>query len=319
LRMMAGAGAGCVEVLLRDFSRRPVMHHWVILAARWFMALKGMPGDRLAHCAWVADIELMLDGCRGCWTYKLLHTMSLLGVIDGPSVFDQSGRVMLDMHNIMMLQLPPKCIRVALQRTMDMRWNVVAGQLDPRAAPSIGIEMCTHAAWVLGTADGNTNCRHRPKHLKLCVSFVVLQCLARLRLGLHGLQIRLGRLKRERVPRPDRLCRLCSAQGAPFVGHCQGVASVEDVKHFVLECPAYRHIRSRYRDVFGDSDAMCSDMLAIFDCDHQDQLAHAVYTMTKFRDQCLLSPQGTAISVGALQSVVEEDVELVRRGSVECL
>jgi hypothetical protein len=70
---------------------------------------------------------------------------------------------------------------------------------------------------------------------------------------------------------------------------------------------------------YGDSDAVCSDMLAIFDCGHQDKLAHAVYTMTKFRDQCLLSPQGAAISVGALQSVVEEDVELVRRGSVECL
>jgi hypothetical protein len=29
------AGNGCIEVLLRDFSRCPVMHQWVVLAARW--------------------------------------------------------------------------------------------------------------------------------------------------------------------------------------------------------------------------------------------------------------------------------------------
>jgi hypothetical protein len=48
-----------------------------------------------------------------------------------------------------------------------------------------------------------------PKHLKLCVSFVVLQCLARLRLGWHQLQIRNIRIKKARacMPRNQRLCR----------------------------------------------------------------------------------------------------------------
>jgi hypothetical protein len=100
LRMMAGAGNGSIEVLLRDFNRSPIMHHWVILAARWFMTLKGMPPDRLAHCAWIADIELMLAGCRECWTYRLSHTMSRLGVIDGPPVFDQTGRVLLTARKV---------------------------------------------------------------------------------------------------------------------------------------------------------------------------------------------------------------------------
>ena len=56
------------------------------------MALQCMSNDRLARCAWVADIELMLDGCRDCWTYKLLHTMSLLGVVDGSTIWDLAGR-----------------------------------------------------------------------------------------------------------------------------------------------------------------------------------------------------------------------------------
>jgi Reverse transcriptase (RNA-dependent DNA polymerase) len=311
LRIMAGAGNGCVEVLLRDFNRRPILHHWVILAARWFMALQSMPHDRLAHCAWVGDIELVLEGCRVCWTYKLLHTMSVLGVIDRSSVFDHSGRVLLDRQGIMGLQLPPASIKVALQRTMDMRWAGLVQQ-NPRTSPSVGIEMCTHAAWVLGNGEGGV-CRGRSKHLKLCVSFVVLQCLARLRLGLHGLQIRLGRISHNRVPRVDRLCRLCSAVGAPFLGQRLGGACVEDLKHFVLECPAYGHIRSRYTDVFGVAPDVCSDMLAIFDCDRQDHLAHAVYTMTLFRDECLSClQQDVAINVDALQLAVEHDVELLR-------
>jgi hypothetical protein len=37
LRTMAGVGECCIEVLMRDFHRRPFMHHW--LAARWFMTL----------------------------------------------------------------------------------------------------------------------------------------------------------------------------------------------------------------------------------------------------------------------------------------
>jgi hypothetical protein len=73
LRSMAGVEKCCIEVLMQDFKRRPIMHHWVLLAARWLMALNCMSVDRLAHCAWVADIDLMLDKCRECWTYKLLH------------------------------------------------------------------------------------------------------------------------------------------------------------------------------------------------------------------------------------------------------
>jgi hypothetical protein len=54
-------------------------------------------------------------------------------------------------------------------------------------------------------------------------------------------------------------------------------------------------------------------MLAIFDCDRQDQLAHAVYTMTLFRDECLSClQQDVASNVDALQLAVEHDVELLR-------
>ena len=151
-----------------------------------------------------------------------------------------------------------------------------------------------------------------PKHLKLCVSFVVLQCLARLRLGWHDLQIRRGRLHSPQTDRHKRLCRLCSVDHAAFHAQRTGPVCVEDLKHFVLDCPAYKHVRLRYCDVFGSATAARTDMCEIFDCDHQDQLAHAVYTMTKFREHCLSLPVGTDVHVENVQQAVEEDVELVR-------
>jgi exonuclease III len=303
LRRMAGIGDGCIEVLLRDFNRTPVMHHWVLLAARWFMTLKYMSCDRLAHCAWVGDIELMLEGCQDCWTYKLLHTMTLLGVIER-NMWDPK-RAQRSKHDIMSLQLLPKSIKLSLAKRMALRWATL--HADPRVAPSARIEMCTHAAWVLKMQEGSCEV---PKHLKLCSSFVVQQCLARLRLGGHDLQIRLGRMKKRssRVPRCERLCRLCSTAGAAFHAQRAGAACVEDLRHFLLDCPAYQHVRLRYRDVFGNA----TTTLSIFDCSHQDQLAQAAYTMTKFREQCLLAPQGSNFQLEVAQQAVEDDVELVR-------
>jgi exonuclease III len=316
LRTMAGVGDCCIEVLMRDFNRRPIMHHWVLLAARWFTTLKCMSGDRLAHCAWVADIDLMLAGCCMCWTYQLLDTMSSLGVLSR-TAWDHRVNSVIDRQCIMHLQLVPKAIKLALHGKMASRWVAMLG--DPRVAPSKGIEMCTHAAWVLKFQEG-VDCTV-PKHLKLCASFVVLQCLARLRLGWHQLRVRSDRIKKAtaRLPRDQRLCRLCSTEGAGFYAQRVGVGCVEDVRHFLLECPAYQHLRAKYSCVFGNTIAgstaqndVQSRLMSIFDCDQQDQLAHVVYTMTVFRNHCLSLPYGSHIVVNHAQQIVEEDVELIR-------
>jgi hypothetical protein len=42
LRHLAQIGKVCVDVLLRDMHRAPVMHHWVVLAVRWWNTLVQM-------------------------------------------------------------------------------------------------------------------------------------------------------------------------------------------------------------------------------------------------------------------------------------
>ena len=63
------------------------MHHWVVLAARWWAKMRALAerGEhaRLAYNVWVDDIRLTLRGCTHSWTYFLLHTMEQLGVVSG--------------------------------------------------------------------------------------------------------------------------------------------------------------------------------------------------------------------------------------------
>jgi hypothetical protein len=121
----------------------------------------------------------------------MLHTMSLLGVLSRNS-WDHRANSVVDRHSIMHLQLVPKAIKLALHDQMASRWAQadVLGR-DPRVAAYVGIEMCTHAAWVLKFQEGGCTV---PKHLQLCVAFAVLQCLARLRrLGWHQLRVRSDR------------------------------------------------------------------------------------------------------------------------------
>jgi hypothetical protein len=52
--------------------------------------------------------------------YKLLCTMSYLGVTDGLSVLDHTGKLPLHERCIILLMLLSKCIRVSLQRSHRM-------------------------------------------------------------------------------------------------------------------------------------------------------------------------------------------------------
>lgn len=264
LRMLTGVGPKtCTTVLLRDTHRSPVMHHWVVLAARWWTKLVEMdPGvSRLARSAWLSDIALMRGSETGgrlyqqCWTYKLLSALQGLGVISasawGPSV------------DLTQLRFDEACVRRCLSRWLNRSWQRVVQrsdgtavpvvQQDPRAAVSDGVLQCTHAAHVYafdGSAD-YTQRRDAPPHMRLCLSSKFLQCLTQLRLGAARLEVQMGR--RQRVPRAARVCRLCSAaSSAPalrqaVVGRTGVPACVEDERHFLLECPAYDMIRAQFR------------------------------------------------------------------------
>jgi hypothetical protein len=80
---MAGAGSGSKQqLLLYDFACSPVSHHWVAVTVRWWgtLLLECNIG-RMATRALRDDVLFMLFGCKDCWSYKLLNTLTMLGVV----------------------------------------------------------------------------------------------------------------------------------------------------------------------------------------------------------------------------------------------
>jgi hypothetical protein len=156
---------------------------------------------------------------------------------------------------------------------------------DPRRGPSHSLHLRTHTMWVHALQSSVHTRANSPGFLKLCMGRWVLWTLARYRLGGHHLN---GRL--HSIPRGTP-CALCGANSrfplewhTRMVGRCGG-DSAEDLRHFMVECPGYDHIRDRFANVFAyESGATVEEWLqGVFDGDHQGQLARCVFEMDMLR------------------------------------
>jgi hypothetical protein len=77
---------------------------------------------------------------------------------------------------------------------------------------------------------------------------------------------------------------------------------VEDLKHFLLECPAYDHLRDAHSSIFcpeGASDRYADELVSqVLGCEDQESLAVVVYQMWLYRSVLLgLSPDHTSVPV----------------------
>jgi sorting nexin-29 len=294
LRITTGSIKGiATDVVYRDMHRRPIMYHWVVLAARWWTKLSDARDDQprsLAGCVWREDVALALAGCRECWSSCFLQTMCSLQLLAGD--WRQQS---LDW--VMQQRWEESAVQAALAALFRARWRGLT-QGDPRSAPSIGIHKLTHHAWVYPLDPGfNPFSRDdAPPHIKLCLPFDVARNLAQLRIGSAHLEIEQGRKRRVSVPRADRLCRLCCGEDATLA-HRQAVLArtrtsrnVEDLKHFLLECPVYDDLRAAC-PAFPLSDAVVLDdpecVRSVFQHGEQSALAYTLYKMKVRRARLL--------------------------------
>lgn len=293
LRVMTGAGRSVsLDVLYRDLHRLPVMFHWVALAVRWWnrMSASRDSGD-LAPCAWREDVALAMAGCRDCWAYFVLHTMSALQLLEA----DWRLR---DLDWVLQRQWEEPDVTRALTALFKARWQPHLSA-DPRSAPSLGVAKCTHHAWVYPfdpDIAGFTRA-NAPAHTKLCASFAALRNLAQLRIGCAHLEVEEGR--KRQIPRPDRLCRLCSSEDATLAHRGAILArtgtsqNVEDLKHFVLECPAYDALRSHCPAFPPDLYSRLADLgllVSVFEHENQSSLARTLLKMKVHRADLLGLP-----------------------------
>jgi hypothetical protein len=310
LRDMAGVGHGVsIEVLLRDFNRKPLANRWIKLACRWWSTLADMDATRVAHMAWMSDIALMVAGCKHCWTYKLLSILTTLNILPA-ALWDPEVNHDVSADTIARLSFEEKDVVAAMDAAAASRW--LGLHPSPRDAGAEGHEKSIYAGWIMpmpaaaavdrGSASGGvanaSATLPAPPHTKLCMPFASLQCLAQFRLGWHHLESQVARQRRSqtangRVPWHQRWCRVCSIDRAPCE-HARLASGAppgaEDLRHFLLECPAYDAIRhQQHPDVFavasgiGNGDARVAAIFSAPSLVHQQQLAQCLLAMVEHR------------------------------------
>jgi hypothetical protein len=155
--------------------------------------------------------------------------------------------------------------------------------------------------------DSDVNCTDRrsaPPHMRLCMTPRYLRVLSQLRVGWARLEVVTGRWHKPPVPRAQRVCRVCMGEDSRLAWrrealtrccpgwHADGSATppVVDLRHFVLECPAYDDIRSNYGVLparpwqSSDPDAV---LRAVFAHEDQMALARMLHAMMECRAQVL--------------------------------
>jgi hypothetical protein len=134
-----------------------------------------------------------------------------------------------------------------------------------------------------------------PPYTKLCLPFGVLRVLARLRIDWAHLEVEQGRNGARKCP--ERRAFAACVLRRTLLLLCQAVlartgstAHVEDLKHFMLECPVYDDIRGACAAFPAPAPGVLDNpdcMALLFSHEAQSSLAHTLYEMTARRARLL--------------------------------
>mgnify|MGYP001810272208 FL=1 len=170
--------------------------------------------------------------------------------------------------DVLELDITEKAVISAGEQLVESWWQGAgATHANPRTAASEHVCCSTYRQWVQGGAPA------APPHMHLLVPHKMLRTLMRLRAESLPLRIATGRyegVNHVGVARSARVCR---------VPACAAAGCVEDVHHFLLECPAYAQVRARWRDVFDPYQTPA----ALLQQSNQARLAAAVAAMVQAR------------------------------------
>lgn len=203
------------------------------------------------------NIALMLDGSTTCWAAKFLTTMANIGVISHSSLTS-----CLLVENCTSLPIDETIVKDKLHSLWVDLCRETFGKVvtDPRSFPdSIPVTYVRYRTWV----DDN----QAPKHLSAFIPNHIKHMLIRFRCTSFPLAIQIGRNSKKKIPRSQRLCKACC------------MACVEDDKHFLLECPAYKHIRQEYPAIFANTASPAN----ILNFPNQGILGNAMKSMLALR------------------------------------
>jgi len=276
LRILAGVGTSCHnQSLLHEFGFLPVTFHYVRLAARfWNRILNRATSQPLLFRALRSDIHLMRSGCKVCWSYFFLFTMHKMHL--GPDPANLSLAACLEL----------RFQEQAIGELLESKFYSYLHHPDPRCprlCPSDCVTGRTFSSWL-----GMQPSRPGP-HISHAIPRELRITLTRLRLACSDLEVVKGRFTRR--PRHLRLCKAHSFRNPVDGTH----PCVEDLRHFVLDCPAYALIRSSpyFAPLFGpihqdpSLNTPSKKLCHFFNTTHQYMLAVCISRMLTLRAHIL--------------------------------
>jgi hypothetical protein len=228
LRNMAGVGSSShVLSLLLEFGHSPLLCSHLKLAARFWDKMQSSKESSMLYQAWYSDLTLAVHPSQPyahTWCFQFLYTMAQLGLCDPPTA--------LTLEVACALSFPEDAVVVRLQR---LALDFICPPAEdipkcPRFCLSDQVTAFTYRYWV-GMSEAQKYGGH---HASCLMPHAQRHALVRLRLGCSDLAVVQGR--RSGVARHARLCKVHNMFDSTH-------ACVEDIRHFLLECPAYEGIR----------------------------------------------------------------------------
>jgi hypothetical protein len=303
--------------VLAEYGRQPLLVRWLALTVRFWGRVRLMPPGRLLREAMDSNITLYLRARRGdSWTACFLRCLVKCGALSA-----QQLRACTTVQHVWDLPIDEGAVRASLATLFARVWEGTAD--DPRVANSDSVVASTYTRWVRGPAMQGP-APHFHAVLGFAAKRMLFRLRVggfplRIATGKSesrtvavqsggpsggrafgqqpdadrgpgrggerssggagsGLRVANGVAVQRQVrglPRAERVCLVCGTPGA-----------VEDLRHFMLECPAYSALRQRHARLFAPM-PMTPDVVL----NHVDQaaVASAVHAMLVHRAG-ILSP-----------------------------
>jgi hypothetical protein len=245
--------------LLREFGCKPLQVHWAIIIGKYWDKLSKMDEGRPARRAFIESIRQALRGHQGAWAYKVLKAFQNIGAV--PQEILSKKDTPEGIQDVLQCGINGEMAGLFESHFLNLRWDGL--EKDPCTAPSEGIMRCTYESWV---ADPEAHRRTAAPHVSQWLPAELRRTLVLLRLGVHqALGIHSGRYANK--PRHERICRGCS------------MGAVDDLKHFLTECPALVGTRLDHKALFCKENGEGKSTNEIFKAPDQRYLASVLHTM----------------------------------------
>ena len=239
------------RILLQAANRLPLQQHWLQRSLQlWNKLAAAEPSSWVAHRAFKESIMLWQAGCNECWAARVLGHLQQLGILSETTEQPMWSRY-----------FDPSRVEAAMDSITAAKW-AAHQQPSYRALGSDhqpGRTLYCYAQYFMHINSSSD--RRHVYHNTPASQWAPIMQLATGKLKLHSVTAHW----QGRARSTTAMCPCCPTH-------------LEDAAHYVLECPAYGDIRSRYPSIMSATQTAATSgvkqaMLALFTPQHFDELA----------------------------------------------